>query len=169
MPEGMAGTPVCVSCYKALPIDEALLEEIGEAARQKLERDRPVATAIENFIAKVRNPGKNPLPAALAGAGIFFVAIFLFQMIFAPPPPPRELCKKGDLEACIALGYLYETDKTLQNGLIEALALYKKACSGGSDEGCRTVQHFLASYPGQVLTCAPHEERCLKVRERWGG
>ena len=168
LPEGRSGTPVCVSCYKALPIGGEALQAAGKVARQKLERERPVATSVEAFIAKVRHPGKNPWPAIMAGGAAFVALVIVFQWILSPPPAPRELCKKGDMEACIALGYLYETDRTLQNGLVEALTLYKQACNGGSDEGCRTMRHFLTVHPEQRLFCSEDEERCLKVKERVG-
>jgi len=53
--------------------------------------------------------------------------------IFKPP------CDRGKLEVCVALGELYEKDR---DDPATALLHFQKACTGGFDEACASVQRL---------------------------
>ena len=175
LPEGRAGVPVCGFCNKALVLEETFLPEISEEeALEDVRAKAPPAVdfqALKGRILEVLTDvwsGLSNRDKGLAVGGLVLAVtiLVLLQSLFGFPEAPRKACAGGDMEACLALGHLYERDETLQDRLEEALALYRQACEGGSDAACRTLYRFLRDYPEVSLTCAETESRCRAVRAR---
>ena len=164
MPEGRAGTPVCAACGKPLDDNLTVLKDPPKAKPVRAPSGLALTTRLTSFIAAVREPTKNPMQATSAGLAGLLLLVMVIKLISGPPPAARVACDKGDMEACVALGFLYEQDVTLQDGLEEAAALYVKACEGGSDNGCRALYQLFATHPERALACKSDQTRCLDVK-----
>ena len=67
-------------------------------------------------------------------------------------PPPSSLdqlkaeCDNDKIKTCSTVGWLYEEKEELEN----AFKYYRKACEGGSEQGCQELKTFKEDYPNLI-------------------
>jgi TPR repeat protein len=78
---------------------------------------------------------------AVVAAGAVVVAVLLtFAWVYygrvANAAKLRQACDGGDAQACVDLGYLYDSGTGVLKNYATAAGLYQKSCDGGNSYGC---------------------------------
>jgi TPR repeat protein len=72
-------------------------------------------------------------------------------------------CDSGDMDACGNLGLYYRMGWGVSKDLSQATALFKKACDGGSSNGCGHEEDKTSSAPGDSQIRSPNERNPTPV------